>query len=143
MTILSTKILYTQEEAKELLSHGAKLTHYSFSPEEWISQSNDMIVFEDGIRVDPAKFWGDRTGSRWQENWRVLSEGIGVDPDNPSMLKSKLDLILYLEINGIRQSLNRVPKEYPCFVMYTINDFNEKQPCFFYQGAHRVGDINE
>ena len=36
---------------------GKRVTHKYFTPEEWVSMEDGMIVTEDGYNFDPDEFW--------------------------------------------------------------------------------------
>lgn len=64
-------------EAKQALREGKKLTHKSFSAEEWVKQIGDYkykYEYEDGVTHDITEFWimRDKYGA-WNEDWSVFN----------------------------------------------------------------------
>jgi hypothetical protein len=41
----------TFEEAKEQARKGVKMTHEYFTPNEYMTMSGNMIIFEDGVKI--------------------------------------------------------------------------------------------
>ena len=53
------------------MKEGKKVTHYHFTPEEWASMKDGMIVLEDGVKCSPAEFWRWRTDSAFDNDWSI------------------------------------------------------------------------
>ncbi|EJC1211284.1 hypothetical protein MX350_003787 [Vibrio parahaemolyticus] len=54
------KELLTNEQAKDALEEGKKLSHPYFTKDEWVKGSGGAYVFEDGCRCSPHEFWSCR-----------------------------------------------------------------------------------
>lgn len=61
-------------EAIKMMEQGRKMTHVYFSPDEWVTMDNGLMLFEDGCKTTPRLFWMDRTGERWETGWNVFNE---------------------------------------------------------------------
>ena len=64
----------TKQEAIQSMREGNKLTHYYFSPEEWVTIENGKMLFEDGVRCDISEFWKYRTVSGWNTGWSIIDK---------------------------------------------------------------------
>lgn len=63
----------TKQEAIQAMKQGKRVRHRFFSQDEWMTQySNGQIIFEDGVKVNMALFWSDRTGPAWQDGWEIV-----------------------------------------------------------------------
>lgn len=61
----------TRQEAKDALGQGQKVTHTSFTPQEWIKQQGVMIVTSDGHSISQELFWADRKHNGFNEGWSI------------------------------------------------------------------------
>lgn len=57
---------------------GYKVTHYNFSPEEWVTINGKMensnqhkYLLEDGVECSEMEFWKWRLGSEWYDGWAL------------------------------------------------------------------------
>ena len=64
----------TKAEAIQAMLEGKRVTHKYFTPEEWVSMEDGMIVTEDGYNFDPDEFWMRRFGTIFDENWKIFKE---------------------------------------------------------------------
>jgi hypothetical protein len=64
----------TKDEAIEAMKAGKRVTHKYFSPEEWITMEDGMIVTEDGYRFSPESFWRFRTKPYFDNDWKLFKE---------------------------------------------------------------------
>jgi len=73
------KASLSQQQAKEALSKGCKLTHRLFNNGESVRQipkqyGRDMYEFEDGVQCTANMFWHIRKGKHWQSGWEIVNE---------------------------------------------------------------------
>ena len=61
----------TKTQAIQAMREGRKVTHYYFSPEEWVKENCHLYQFEDGCLSSPEEFWRHRQGPEWGENWEI------------------------------------------------------------------------
>jgi hypothetical protein len=61
-------------EAIQAMKEGKKVTHYNFSPGEWMTMENGQIVLEDTVRCSPAEFWRWRMNSSWDNDYSLYTE---------------------------------------------------------------------
>lgn len=59
----------TKFEAIRAMQQGKLVTHKYFSPEEYITMQDGMIVTEEGYKCEPDEFWKWRTDSVWLDDW--------------------------------------------------------------------------
>lgn len=65
----------TQEEAKQALKQGKKVSHEYFTPEEYIMlcpNGSGQLIDEAGIKLDYKLFWKYRQHDIFQTNWRIV-----------------------------------------------------------------------
>ncbi len=65
----------TKEEAIEAMHRGEKVTHHYFCRGEWMTISDFMIEFEDGVCCSPSEFWRDRTDAGWEYGYSIWQGG--------------------------------------------------------------------
>lgn len=67
-----------KQEAIHAMQEGKKVTHRYFTPDEWMTMKDDMMVLEDGvihgITCTPEEFWKYRTDSRWDDGYELFNE---------------------------------------------------------------------
>lgn len=62
------------------LEEGCKVTHCSFTEEEWMmSDGGRGLVFEDGVRCSLNEFWMYRQNERFNDGWSIFEQE---DQDN-------------------------------------------------------------
>ena len=71
--ILDFKTL-TKEDAKQAMREGKKVTHKYFSPGEWATMENGMVILEDGVRCSSQEFWHWRQQSFFDNDWSLYKE---------------------------------------------------------------------
>lgn len=59
----------TKKEAIKLMEQGVKMTHYYFTPDEWVYIDNGQYVLEDGVECIGLEFWEWRKCSDWENGW--------------------------------------------------------------------------
>ena len=59
----------TRQEAVQAMANGEKITHESFSDQEWMTMENGKILLEDGVRCSPQEFWQWRQGESWETGY--------------------------------------------------------------------------
>ena len=64
----------TKTEAIQAMKEGKKVTHYHFTPEEWTTMEDGMVVLEDGVRCEPAEFWRWKTAPDFDNDWSIYTE---------------------------------------------------------------------
>jgi hypothetical protein len=64
----------TKQEAIELMKQGVKVTHPTFTSDEWMTMKDGKILTEDGYTHDPYEFWSYRTAPYFQTNWRIYND---------------------------------------------------------------------
>jgi hypothetical protein len=65
----------TRFEAAQALKEGKKLTHYHFTPDEWVKGDGDgMYLMEDGVRCTAAEFWKWRQNPAFDIDWEIYEE---------------------------------------------------------------------
>ena len=69
------EVSYTKEQAQELMLQGTKLTHFSFTDDEWCSgkqtDTDLLVVTEDGYEHNWDEFWSYRQGVHFNTGWRL------------------------------------------------------------------------
>lgn len=68
----------TKEEALAEMQKGKKLTHTSFTEDEWMSlddKTGDMVL-EDGVICSPYEFWRYRQGPEWEKDYEIFKDGL-------------------------------------------------------------------
>ncbi len=72
----------TKQEAIEQMKQGKKLTHRSFSNNEFITSDKTGLyyTFEDGVRCCFPEFWKWRLSESWSEGWEIFKS----EQQNPS-----------------------------------------------------------
>ena len=58
-----------KEAAIELMKEGVKITHESFTKEEWMTYENGRMLLEDGVKCSRHEFWGWRMDSCWDDGY--------------------------------------------------------------------------
>jgi len=65
----------TKQEAIQEMKKEKKLTHTTFSDEEWITMAGlDTIVAEDGYTMAEEDFWKYRSSFIFQNNWNFFTK---------------------------------------------------------------------
>jgi hypothetical protein len=65
----------TKAEAIQAMSEGKKVTHYHFTPEEWMAMTSDgKYLFEDDVKCSPVEFWRWRTDPTYDNDWSLYIE---------------------------------------------------------------------
>lgn len=59
----------TIEEAIKEMKLGKKMTHSTFTSEEWITILGNKFLFEDGVQCDQEEFWKYRLDEIFKINW--------------------------------------------------------------------------
>lgn len=72
--VINDRTNMSREEAKEAMKSGLKVTHIYFTPEEWATMENGLIVLEDGVRCSPSEFWRYRNESYFDYGWSIYSK---------------------------------------------------------------------
>jgi hypothetical protein len=65
---------YTKEEALELMEKGIKITHESFTSDEWMTIEKGKILLEDGVRCSRQEFWHWRREKYWNTGYYIFKE---------------------------------------------------------------------
>lgn len=68
----------TKQEAIQLMKIGVKITHESFSENEWMTYVGVYIKTEDEHLHDPNEFWSYRKGPNWEEGYSEYDDGKNV-----------------------------------------------------------------
>jgi hypothetical protein len=63
----------TKEEAIKAMAEGKKLTHDSFTRDEWIAESSVGYKFEDGCQCSIFEFWQMRVSPAWDSDWSIFN----------------------------------------------------------------------
>jgi hypothetical protein len=63
----------TKTDAILAMEQGKKVTHKYFSPEEWMTMKDGMIILEDGVQCTPQEFWGWRIGIDWENGYSLYN----------------------------------------------------------------------
>ena len=57
------------------LEGGYKVTHCSFTEEEWMMSDGGIgLVFEDGVRCSLSEFWEYRQDGRFEDGWSIFEQ---------------------------------------------------------------------
>jgi len=59
-------------EAIQAMEQGKKVTHRYFSPDEWMTIENGMIVTEDGCKTAQSVFWNYRQDQAWNKDYEIF-----------------------------------------------------------------------
>ena len=64
----------TKQEAIELMKKGERLSHYGFTPDEWIESNSDGSIYtlEDGVKCTFTEFWIWRKDVLWLNGWNLV-----------------------------------------------------------------------
>lgn len=62
-------------QAIQLMIKGQKITHKSFTSEEWmtIDIEDGMILLDDGVKCSNKDFWRDRMNEFWEEGYSLFA----------------------------------------------------------------------
>jgi len=61
-----------KEQAKEAMRKGEKLTHPTFTDEEWITEKDSKILTEEGYLHNMVEFWSYRQLPAFDEDWSII-----------------------------------------------------------------------
>lgn len=64
----------TKPEAINCMLKGEKLTHTTFTPDEWITMKKGYILTEEGYTIDPNIFWSLRSHENFETDWSIWDE---------------------------------------------------------------------
>lgn len=66
----------TKGEAIQAMKSGQKITHTSFTSDEWMTSDPRGLVytFEDGVKVTYRTFWENREGNGWDKGYFIFKE---------------------------------------------------------------------
>ena len=79
MTNINFSNNMSKEDALLALSDGIRMTHSSFTEEEWIEQLYDgNFIFEDGVICSPDEFWTYREDC-FENGWLVARSDNSID----------------------------------------------------------------
>lgn len=70
LNIKTTNRVLSKKVALWEMAAGWKLTHYYFTPEEWVTIENDMMVFEDGCRISVHDFFSSKS-EEFESGWTI------------------------------------------------------------------------
>lgn len=63
----------TKKEAMEAINNGKRITHRSFTSDEWVERHNgSQYVFEDEVKQFRHEFWAMRNSSAWDGGWSII-----------------------------------------------------------------------
>ena len=60
----------TKQEALKEMKKGKKISHFLFSPEEWMTIEGNKIKLEDGVICSQSEFWKWRTDENWNDGYQ-------------------------------------------------------------------------
>ena len=63
-----------KQEAILAMQEGKKVTHRYFTPNEWMTMKDGVIVLEDGVICPPDDFWQWRTDRGWNDEYELFNE---------------------------------------------------------------------
>ncbi len=62
-------------EAMVLMKKGIKMSHRSFTDDEWVTYINNfMMLTEEGYFHEENEFWRWRTDEAWDEDWNIWED---------------------------------------------------------------------
>lgn len=65
----------TKAEAIAALKAGKKVSHYNFTPDEYVFiNDKGEFEFEDGVSMPEADFWLYRTLPSFENDWEIFNE---------------------------------------------------------------------
>jgi hypothetical protein len=67
--------LLSKDQAIEKMQEGKKVTHVSFTDDEFIVGVDGNMLDETGINFGPIRtteFWDYRKGPEWETNWLII-----------------------------------------------------------------------
>jgi len=64
----------TKTQAIELMKIGTKITHSSFTDDEWMTMENGKILLEDGVRCSTHEFWRWRELKCWDDGYSIWND---------------------------------------------------------------------
>jgi hypothetical protein len=114
----------TKQEAIQAMQQGKKVTHQYFTPDEWMTMEDGLIILEDGVRCKPFEFWQWRNSEKWEDGYSMLNEAVqtngasqeklnqGTTPDLP--IKGEEDIYdsVYMEVVELVEKDNRECEAY-------------------------------
>lgn len=62
-----------KQEAIDFMKSGGKVTHRYFTPGEWMTMKDHVIIFEDGIQMRFWEFWQGREKG-WEDGFEPVFE---------------------------------------------------------------------
>jgi len=77
--------------AIQLMQQGVKLTHPSFTKDEWVSMlpGMNMMLTEDGCRTVSGEWWSYRLTPAFEEDWSLWEQVITIEVDGKVYEKVK------------------------------------------------------
>ena len=63
-----------KQEGIHAMQEGKKVTHRYFTPNEWMTMKEGMIVLEDGGVCPPDEFWQWRIDPVWNDEYELFNE---------------------------------------------------------------------
>jgi len=63
----------TKQDAIGVMTQGVKVTHDTFSNEEWITMKDDSILTEEGYLMNPIEFWSYRQNKSFDDGWYLYN----------------------------------------------------------------------
>jgi len=66
--------MLTKEQAIEHMLSGGKVTHSYFMEDEWMTMVNPkLILFQDGVEINPDDFWSIRIDG-WESGYSIVNK---------------------------------------------------------------------
>lgn len=80
-----------KELAIQLMSRGAKLTHPTFTKDEWVSivPGTNMMLTEDGYKTVSGEWWAYRLDSAFDKDWSIWEEEVLIEVEGKTYAKIK------------------------------------------------------
>ena len=66
--------MISRESAIQLMLKGKKVTHTTFTDEEWVTMEGNKIKSEEGYKHDAVAFWQGRTHHNFSHGWSEWKE---------------------------------------------------------------------
>lgn len=85
---------FSKDEAIKLMQQGEKITHFTFTDNEWMTMKDGKVHLEDGVQCSPSEFWRWRTNEYWDSGYSIYKEEQDdVESANQQFMPPDVDLI--------------------------------------------------
>jgi len=81
-----------KNQAIKLMQLGAKVTHPSFTKDEWATITDfNTILTEDGVKCSSKEWWSYRQYPAFDKDWSLWEEDVIIEIEGKSYIKVKIN----------------------------------------------------